>query len=508
MLQAAMERYTSFMVVVAVTLISNFASSGLCLKQDIFAPSYVYPCSGTTGCAWDVFKTGATLAIINPSSGPGTTCNSDYVTLVNTTVKSGTSTVKIVLGYVSTSYGARNSTLVQADINKYYSCYKVDGIFLDEGATACDSATITKYQSYNSLVKSKGGLGYTVLNWGTNGPECYLTGTTIDSYVTFEAYFSNYTSSGAPLPYMFSYPSTKFWVILHTAPANAATVNSAVALSKNRNVGHIYITDDIMPNPYDTAPQTTVWSAEKTAASSNSATDIYAPSYVYPCSGTPGCAWDVFKNGSTLAIINPNSGPGTTCNSDYVTLVNTTVKSGTSTVKIVLGYVSTSYGNRNSTLVQADINKYYSCYKVDGIFLDEGATACDSATLTKYQSYNSLVKSKGGLGYTVLNWGTNGPECYLTGTTIDSYVTFEDYFSNYTSNGAPLTYMTSYTATKFWVILHSAPSNATAVNSAVALSKTRNVGHIYITDDVMPNPYDSAPQTTVWQAEKSAAALP
>jgi hypothetical protein len=94
-------------------------------------------------------------------------------------------------------------------------------------------------------------------------------------------------------------------------------------------------------------------------------------------------------------------------------------------VKIVLGYVSTSYGSRSSTLVQADINEYYSCYNMDGIFLDEGPTTCDNATLTMYKSYDSLVKSKGGLGYTVLNWGTNGPECYLTSTSINSYVTFE-----------------------------------------------------------------------------------
>jgi len=257
----------SLMVVVAVVVISNFASSGLCLEQDIYVPSYVYPCTpGSAGCAWDVFKTGATLVIANPNSGPETTCCPEFANLINNTVKSGNSTVKIVLGYVLTGYGSRNSTLVQADINEYYSCYNMDGIFLDEGPTTCDNATLTKYKSYDSLVKSKGGLGYTVLNWGTNGPECYLTSTSINSYVTFEDYFSNYTSIGVPLSYMTSYSATKFWVILHTAPTNATAVQAAVALSKSRNVGHVYITDDVLPNPYDTAPTMTVWQAEKTAA--------------------------------------------------------------------------------------------------------------------------------------------------------------------------------------------------------------------------------------------------
>ena len=180
-----MEWPKSLVMVVAITLVSNLASSGFCLEQDIYVPSYVYPCSGTPGCAWDVFKNGSTLVVINPNSGPGNSSNLDYVNLVNT-LKTGASTVKIVLGYVSTSYGNRNSTVVLADINTYYSFYNIDGIFLDEGATTCDNATLSKYQSYDSLVKSKGGLGYTVLNWGTNGPECFLTNTSINSYITYE----------------------------------------------------------------------------------------------------------------------------------------------------------------------------------------------------------------------------------------------------------------------------------------------------------------------------------
>ena len=173
-------------VVVAMILVSTFASSGWGLVQDIYVPSYVYPCSGTAGCAWDVFKNGSTLVIINPNSGPGTSNNSDYVDLVNT-VKTGSSTVKTVLGYVSTSYGNRNSTLVKQDINTYYSFYNLDGIFLDEGSTSCDSTNLTNYKAYDTLVKSKKGTGYTVLNWGTQGPECYLKNTTINSYVTYES---------------------------------------------------------------------------------------------------------------------------------------------------------------------------------------------------------------------------------------------------------------------------------------------------------------------------------
>jgi len=244
---------------------ATFAHSA-CNSQEIYVPSYAWPCPGTPGCAWDVFKANATLVIINPDSGPSNSSKPEFVTLVNS-VKTGTSAVKIVVGYVLTGYGNRASTLVLADIDAYYSFYNVDGIFLDEGNTSCDSTNLNLYKSYDERVKGKSGLGYTVLNWGTNGNECFLTNTQIDNYVTFEDAFANYNAA-APAAWVNSYNSSKFWNILHTAPDDAASVTAAVATAKSRNVGQVYITNDVLPNPYDTAPSPTVWTAEVTKAKS------------------------------------------------------------------------------------------------------------------------------------------------------------------------------------------------------------------------------------------------
>ncbi|XP_024377279.1 uncharacterized protein [Physcomitrium patens] len=255
--------------VMTLILVASFASTGLGAhtQQEIYVPSYVYPCSGTAGCAWDVFKTGATLVIINPASGPGTASNADYVNLVNT-VKAGSSTVKIVLGYVSTNYGNRDSALVLADIDKYYSFYNVDGIFLDEGSTDCTKTSV--YKSYDTRVKSKAGLGYTVLNWGVYGPECYLTSTHIDNYVNFENTFAQYTSAYASAvpSWVNKYDSSRFWNILHTAPNNATAVTQAVGTAKTRNVGQVYITNDVLSNPFDTAPASALWTAQVNKAKS------------------------------------------------------------------------------------------------------------------------------------------------------------------------------------------------------------------------------------------------
>ena len=51
-----------------------------------------------------------------------------------------------------------------------------------------------------------------------------------------------------------------------------------------------------------------------------------------------------------------------------------------------------------------------------------------------------------------------------------------------------------YTGTLSQAIL-SAPEITTLVeiDAAIALSKTRNAGHVYVTEDVLPNPYDTLP---------------
>lgn len=156
--------------------------------------------------------------------------------------------------------------------------------------------------------------------------------------------------------------------------------------------------------------------------------DIAVPSYAYPCF-TTGCTWEVFKAGATIVIINPNSGPIFPFESiltDYAMLV-TTVKQS-STVQTVLGYVLTGYGNRDSSLVLSDIDTYYHNYStnIDGIFLDEGSPSCDTTNLTTYKLYDDRVKTNWGSGgFTALNWGAPGSECYLMSTSINTFCTFE-----------------------------------------------------------------------------------
>ncbi|OAE23509.1 hypothetical protein AXG93_938s1050 [Marchantia polymorpha subsp. ruderalis] len=169
---------------------------------------------------------------------------------------------------------------------------------------------------------------------------------------------------------------------------------------------------------------------------------IIAPSYVYPCSiTTPSCAWYSFSNGADIVIINPNSGPGKTANSDYVNLDTT--------------------------------------------------------------------MSPTGQDYTILNWGTNGPECFLKTASgnvpADNFVTFENSHASYASY-APAAYMAKYAPSRFYHIVYKV-TQANLI-STMTKSKKSRAGGVYITNDVLPNPYDTAPTpfTSYWKAQVAKAA--
>ena len=68
-----------------------------------------------------------------------------------------------------------------------------------------------------------------------------------------------------------------------------------------------------------------------------------------------------------VAILNPNSGPGAGRNSDYVNAIQALRVSGGR----VIGYVSSAYTTRAAEEVRGDIDRYYSFYEIDGIFIDE-----------------------------------------------------------------------------------------------------------------------------------------
>lgn len=225
---------------------SSSTSVGLCdivpTSQEpikLLVPLYVYP-----GSEWDTVAAGAssvaTIAIINPNSGPDASGpDSSYNTYMTKLANAGVE----MIGYVHTSYGDRAISDVEADIATYASKYPgLKGIFFDE---ASDSASELSY--YTSLYNYVLQKGYTVsiLNPGTQPDAGYVDIST--SIVVFEDASSRLPSSYssfvtcAPSSAEKSGYKYKFSAIAYGAASSSAS--SLISKMHSSGVGMVYVTD-------------------------------------------------------------------------------------------------------------------------------------------------------------------------------------------------------------------------------------------------------------------------
>ena len=216
--------------------------------------------------------------------------------------------------------------------------------------------------------------------------------------------------------------------------------------------------------------------------------EAVVPAYFYPSpNSTAWASLNVLaKKMPTTAIVNPNSGPGTAPDQNYVkAIANLHASGGT-----VIAYVSSSYGNRRLSDVTKDINTYLALYKVDGFFIDEMTNDSTAAHIQYYQSVYNYIK---GLSpkYTVTgNPRTNVPERYLTLPLADKFVTFEDTLQRFKRQVVPA-WQGNYPAARFISIVHTSPrSNMAAV---MKINSMRGIGGLFVTTLGMPDPYFKLP---------------
>ena len=178
------------------------------------------------------------IIIINPASGPGTTPpNSQWVNGVSALKSHGNA---IVIGYVHTSYDARATSAVEADISAYASwpanC-RVSGIFFDETSVN----DVSYYSTVASFARSTFSNSFLVLNPGTL-PATNDYFSIADEILIHETTYSDYIGGDNAVPSGVS-PS-QLSVIVHTMPRNNADLSSLVAKLVSAGYGSIYLTDD------------------------------------------------------------------------------------------------------------------------------------------------------------------------------------------------------------------------------------------------------------------------
>jgi hypothetical protein len=254
---------------IAIALCAALAASmcpqrAAAFAQNLANPSYFYPPS-----YWPQLDAGAPVvhvAVMNPSSGPGSSIDSNYVTAVQNAQAAGI----LVLGYVYTQYGSRAASSVEADVQAYESWYHVNGIFFDQASNSVSEESY--YSTIYKYVKGYGSSQTVAINPGTQTDQGYMSD--CDILVNFEGTYSTYSGSFSANPsWVASYPPSRFWHIIDACPDDSTETElyNAVSLSKQRNAGYVYVTPDGTHhgNPYDTLPSNPFWTDELGALAAN-----------------------------------------------------------------------------------------------------------------------------------------------------------------------------------------------------------------------------------------------
>ena len=231
-------------------------------NQHQMVPAYLYPDWWNAGNGWyrmcDAMNisAGPSTAIMNPSSGPGTAANGDYQQVIGYCHARG----QRVIAYVHSSYAQRPLAEVMADVDASYAFYpSIDGIFVDEMSN--EPSTLAYYQLLRRHVQSKPGAHIVVGNPGVDAASGWqLDGWAADELVIFEGTAESYMRWTAPA-WALAQPASRLVNLVHAA-GDATTMAQVCARSKTQNAGYMYVTDDVLPNPWDTLPAEPYWSSQ------------------------------------------------------------------------------------------------------------------------------------------------------------------------------------------------------------------------------------------------------
>jgi hypothetical protein len=265
--QDGRRRPRTLVIVTAVLVL--LAAAGLAAKlvirpgpacQSSFVPAFFPP------AGWSRATVGGdnpSVIILNPASGPGTAPNP----MVREAVQDARAKGSTVVGYIGTNYAAEPIAQVEDSVREYRQWYGVKGIFLDQTPTT-GVGQIGYYQTLSGFIHHLSPGAPIWLNPGVYPDERYMSvGTVI---MAFEGSYQTYLASRIP-KWARRYPADRFANTIFATPRPGLA--KAIRLSRARNAGYVYITDDVTPDPYSALP--TYWSHEEPAVADNCASPAH-----------------------------------------------------------------------------------------------------------------------------------------------------------------------------------------------------------------------------------------
>lgn len=396
------------------------------------------------------------------------------------------------------------------------STYKYIAVEVENAAAGISSVQIkdTRSKTWSSMTYSAEE-GYYFMNYQTriNFPISFsITSVTGENILVADAYKSlrgydkvdtgkQFSASGASNPTQAptqaaAQPTTK----ATSAPTDEPTAAPNRATQKAKATTKATAKATKAPTVAPTAKATAKVTAKPASGSTTGCSapmKMMVPLYTYP-----GSTWDTViasaKTVQTVAIINPNSGPGNGPDSAFKTY---TKKMNDAGVEMV-GYVHTSYGTRSISDVKKEIDIYASEFSyVSGIFLDEASAS--SAQLSYYQQLHSYIMSLPGFKYNIINPGAVPASGYLNAAT--QIVSFEQSASALAGSANP-SGVSCNNKDQFVAISYGA-SSASAMQSFLNAAKSKGYyGWAYVNDGSLSGgTYNRIPSYYAQQASYMAS---
>ena len=224
---------------------------------------------------------------------------------------------------------------------------------------------------------------------------------------------------------------------------------------------------------------------------------LLAPAYFYPA-GDGRAQWDRLAESpaaaATVVIVNTSSGPGQTADPNYTEVMDRLRRKSV----LLIGYVSTRYGNRPLHEAEDDMDRWVQLYPaVQGVFLDEQASTADQVPY--YAALYEHARKKRGLALVVSNPGTACAEGYVAKPAAD-VVCLAEAPRDFADFRLPA-WADRYPPERFAALL-SHTDSAEQMRKHVLAMGAKGVGYCYITDGRAPNPWGALPR--YWEAEAAA----
>jgi Spherulation-specific family 4 len=453
--------------------------------------------------------------VISPSTGPGASQNSDVLDHVQRAQAAG----QTVYGFINVSGATpKAQAAVVAEANLYKTFYGVNGIYL----AGVSTGALCGPSDYLNLVAAdvRANVGISKIGINAYGEPNACVESLVDlvhiSFANPTAYAA-YAALGAPGWTAGLAPGSTLQIwhsVDNTATAQVAAVKTT---SVTTNASFLSTSDSVaLTSAYWTQMVTDI--AGTYTPTPLDVGTVTGQKFAMPTYFNDAPQWATITAIGpqfSLAVLNPNSGPGVAKNNTWAAQVLAAQAQG---IKVI-GYVSTNYhglsGNAAPYLPTYDVavavNNYLTWYGVDGIFFDEAVYECSQ---TSYLAgYVQVLKTAKPLGIAIVNPGRNSGECLVAPAGVgaipgavgaDVSVNFEGSAATY-ETWQPSFWTRYYPSSKFWHIVFSTP--ASEISRVVFLSKIRQGGILFSSDLsalVGPNAFANIPPATYLNSLRSS----